>query len=122
MHYLALTFSTLLSSQASGAHRAGSFLPGLGQLDQLYEVVQPQSNSGSTSSPTRVEDIRAGPLLEGDRPAGGLDANGFPPGRPPRICSILGVLHPDEALTTLLVRCGEVKPCPGQVPAVMGDA
>ena len=42
VHYLALTFSTLLSSQASGAHRAGVLCSGLGQLDQRYEVQQVQ--------------------------------------------------------------------------------
>jgi hypothetical protein len=31
VHYLALTFSTLLSSQVSGAHRAEFFVLGLGQ-------------------------------------------------------------------------------------------
>jgi hypothetical protein len=30
VHYLALTFSTLLSSQVSGAHRAGLFWARLG--------------------------------------------------------------------------------------------
>ena len=38
VHYLALTFSTLLSSQVSGAHLAGLVCSGLGQLDQRYEV------------------------------------------------------------------------------------
>jgi hypothetical protein len=38
VHYLALTFSTLLSSQVSGAHLAGLLCSGLGQLDQRYEV------------------------------------------------------------------------------------
>ena len=39
VHYLALTFSTLLSSQASGAHRAGSFGPGLGQLSHSRSAI-----------------------------------------------------------------------------------
>ena len=42
VHYLALTFSTLLSSQVSVAHLAGVFCSGLGQLDQRYEVQQVQ--------------------------------------------------------------------------------
>jgi hypothetical protein len=39
VHYLALTFSTLLSSQASGAHRAGSFGSGLGQLIYIRSAI-----------------------------------------------------------------------------------
>lgn len=64
MHYLALTFSTLLSSQASGAHRAGGFNPGLGQLDLLYEVVQAPVKPTRTSSPPAPQ-ARCGRLPEG---------------------------------------------------------
>ena len=70
VHYLALTFSTLLSSQASGAHRAGRF-PGLGQLDQPYEVVQPQSTRAELP-PRRSRRLRIGRLLEGARPDPGV--------------------------------------------------
>src|SRR5829696_5690016 len=63
VHYLALTFSTLLSSQASGAHRTG-FFPGLGQLDLLYEVIQPQSTRAELP-PRRSRRLRIGRLLEG---------------------------------------------------------
>jgi hypothetical protein len=53
VHLLALTFSTLLSSQVSGAHRAGGFSTGLGQLDQHYEVWSAESNRHFVPPPAR---------------------------------------------------------------------
>ena len=44
VHYLALTFSTLLSSQVSGAHRAGSLDPAWGNSSTL-EVRSPRVKS-----------------------------------------------------------------------------
>ena len=66
MHYLALTFSTLLSSQASGAHRAEELLPGLGQLDLLYEVYQTHVKPAGTP-PHRTQKTPALRLLTGER-------------------------------------------------------
>ena len=41
VHYLALTFSTLLSSQVSGAHRTGLVCSGLGQRPTLRGLASP---------------------------------------------------------------------------------
>ena len=41
VHYLALTFSTLLSSQVSGAHRTGLVVLGLGQRPTLRGLASP---------------------------------------------------------------------------------
>jgi hypothetical protein len=49
VHYLALTFSTLLSSQVSGAHRAGILSAGLGQLDNIRRAVIPSQIGVSPS-------------------------------------------------------------------------
>jgi hypothetical protein len=50
VHYLALTFSTLLSSQVSGAHRAGNpYQPGLGQLDYIRRTINPSQIGVSLS-------------------------------------------------------------------------
>ncbi len=54
VHYLALTFSTLLSSQVSGAHRAGSFRSGLGQLIYIRSAITP-SQIGVSPSLSRHE-------------------------------------------------------------------
>jgi len=52
VHYLALTFSTLLSSQVSGAHRAGSFGSGLGQLIYIRSAIT-SSQIGVSPSQSR---------------------------------------------------------------------
>jgi hypothetical protein len=61
VHYLALTFSTLLSSQVSGAHRAGTFRPGLGQLIYIRSAITP-SQIGASPSMRRHDPIRGEPL------------------------------------------------------------
>ena len=110
MHYLALTFSTLLSSQASGAHRAGNLWPGLGQLDLLYEAHQPASNR-SLTSPTehKTPSMR---LLGTERAAHRLSLVGqwVPSGSAAVFDS---VPHPVKALTTLRVGDRPVKPASG---------
>ena len=106
VHYLALTFSTLLSSQASGAHRAET-KPGLGQLDLLYEVHRPASNRQCPSPPvTKEPGLRA---AHTERVTYRLFswASGFLPGRPPSVDS---VPHPVKALTTLQLRAAPVNP------------
>jgi hypothetical protein len=55
VHYLALTFSTLLSSQVSGAHRAGSFGPGLGQLIYIRSAATPSQIGVSPPESTRTQ-------------------------------------------------------------------
>jgi hypothetical protein len=45
VHYLALTFSTLLSSQVSGAHRTGLVVLGLGQRPTLRGLASPSQTS-----------------------------------------------------------------------------
>jgi hypothetical protein len=61
VHYLALTFSTLLSSQVSGAHRAGLLGPGLGQLIYIRSAITP-SQIGASPSLRRHEPRRGEPL------------------------------------------------------------
>jgi hypothetical protein len=45
VHYLALTFSTLLSSQVSGAHRTGLVVLGLGQRPTLRGLASPSQTN-----------------------------------------------------------------------------
>jgi hypothetical protein len=52
VHYLALTFSTLLSSQASGAHRAGAFFPAWGNSTYFTRLSEPSQTRSRTSSPS----------------------------------------------------------------------
>ena len=64
---MALTFSTLLSSQASGAHRAGTFFPAWGNSTYFTRLLKP-SQLGLELPPHRSRRLRIGPLLEGARP------------------------------------------------------
>jgi hypothetical protein len=61
---LALTFSTLLSSQASGAHRAGAFFPAWGNSTYFTRLSKP-SQLGLELPPHRSRRLRIGPLHEG---------------------------------------------------------
>src|ERR687898_1465556 len=53
VHYLALTFSTLLSSQASGAHRAGVSIPTWGNSTYSMRLFKP-SQTDSNFLPARI--------------------------------------------------------------------
>src|SRR5688572_24938770 len=60
--YLALTFSTLLSSQASGAHRTRTFIPAWGN-STYFRRIRPRSQTPTSyPPPTRVRSIGSGEL------------------------------------------------------------
>ena len=79
VHYLALTFSTLLSSQVSGAHRAGSSSDRLGATRSTLRSAITSSQIGvSSSEPTRTHPVE--PLgVRWSR------SGWFPASRPPQI-------------------------------------
>lgn len=62
MHYLALTFSTLLSSQVSGAHRAEFLVLGLGQRPTVRGLRRSSQTASSWPellvSPSSVSNLR----------------------------------------------------------------
>ena len=59
VHYLALTFSTLLSSQVSGAHRAGAFSPAWGNSTYVMRSSQVRVKLGLVcSTPRGVRSLR----------------------------------------------------------------
>ena len=84
VHYLALTFSTLLSSQVSGAHRTGLFCSGLGQRPTLRGLASPSQ----TRTFWFIQDHQSPDLMRLSRahiyPNISL-ASGFLPGRPLQI-------------------------------------
>ena len=84
VHYLALTFSTLLSSQVSGAHRTGLFCSGLGQRPTLRGLASPSQ----TRTFWFIQDHQSSDLMRLSRahiyPNISL-ASGFLPGRPLQI-------------------------------------
>jgi hypothetical protein len=83
--FLALTFSTLLSSQASGAHRSGASNSGLGQLDLLYGLCETESTRHPLVPHLRREDPPApGELLRAHACPDHLVDLWGPPGRPPQ--------------------------------------
>ena len=84
VHYLALTFSTLLSSQVSGAHRTGLVVLGLGQRPTLRGLASPSQ----TRTFWFIQDHQSPDLMHLLRarihPNISL-ASGFLPGRPLQI-------------------------------------
>ena len=88
VHYLALTFSTLLSSQVSGAHRAGIFLLRLGATTHDMWSAKFESNSfflARTSSCTHGRSEAAGLGTRSARLSVHLVGQWDPPGRPLKI-------------------------------------
>jgi hypothetical protein len=109
VHYLALTFSTLLSSQVSGAHRTGLFGSGLGQRPTLRGLASPSQ----TRTFWFVQDHQSPDLMRLWRahiyPNISL-ASGFLPGRPLQIDKSDASRAPAEAPHTLRLRDPPVKP------------
>ena len=85
MHYLALTFSTLLSSQVSGAHRTGFLCPAWGS-DPHYEVWQVRVKLGPlVSHPQAISPRFRCASLEDTSVRTVRRPVDFPPGRPLQI-------------------------------------
>ena len=117
VHYLALTFSTLLSSQVSGAHRAGIFCSGLGQRPTICGL-RSSSQIGSSWFVLLGSDFL---LHHGRSEPAGLSAHGacapirtsrWPVGSSGSAAedqAILRVPHPAEASYTLRLRRRRVK-------------
>ena len=103
VHYLALTFSTLLSSQVSGAHRAGLCELRLGATTNVMWSGKPSQIVCLDSSFFFHPRASAAPpdtCVYEDAPIRKLVGQWFPQGRPPDQ-SILRVPHPAEASSTL---------------------
>ena len=88
MHYLALTFSTLLSSQVSGAHRAGAFAPVWGNSTHFMRGTGPSQTDPDNplSSAPQPPDQMSTSWRTSIRST--REAVGFPPGRPLRFKSV----------------------------------
>jgi hypothetical protein len=85
VHYLALTFSTLLSSQVSGAHRTEAcWAPAWGS-DPHYEVWQVRVKPGPFGSSRTIRGPDLMHLLRARIHPNISLASGFLPGRPPQI-------------------------------------
>jgi hypothetical protein len=118
VHYLALTFSTLLSSQVSGAHRAGLCELRLGATTNIMRSGKP-SQIGLDSSFFVHPRASGAPLdtcVNEDATIQKLVGQWVPQGRPPDQ-PILGVPHPAEASSTLRLSNRVVKPATSPVSA-----
>jgi hypothetical protein len=117
VHYLALTFSTLLSSQVSGAHRAEIFCSGLGQRPTICGL-RSSSQIGSSwfvllGSDFLLHHGRSEPAgLSAHVPCAPIRTSRWPVGSSGSAAedqAILRVPHPAEASYTLRLRHGPVK-------------
>src|SRR5918998_1015410 len=106
VHYLALTFSTLLSSQASGAHRAGDWSPAWGNSTYFMRRTNP-SQTGWCPSPPGAEDPGSAATRVSVPHTGCLVVQWVPSGSAAVVDS---VPHPVKAFFTLLAGDHPVNP------------